>query len=299
MVDLNEMQLFVRVVREQGFTRAAKALGMPKSTVSERISRLEERLGVRLLHRTTRSVQATEVGQAYYEECTRIIAQAEEADARVRDASTAPRGLVRVTAPQLFGQAFLGTAVAEFLARYPETEVELVLTDRKVDLVEEGFDLAIRAVGDTDASLVMRKLGDADLLCCASPRYLRAHGTPATPEALSSLACIVFGTSRQGHTWSFEREGETRRVRIRARYAVNSFPLVRQAALAGLGIAHVPRFLCSEELRTGKLVPVLEEWSTGQSTLRALYPSRRHLSAAVRALLDLLVERFARQPPWK
>lgn len=174
-----------------------------------------------------------------------------------------------------------------------------MLADRPVDLVEEGFDLAIRAAGGEDASLVMRKLGDADHVCCASPRYLRQHPAPARPEELATHACIVFGKTRQGHTWNFVREGQTRRVRVRSRYSVNSLQLARQAALEGLGIAHVPRFLCTEDLRAGRLVPVLDDWRTGQTTLRVLYPSRRHLSAAVRALIEWLVKHFARHSPWR
>jgi len=299
MVDLNEMRLFSQVVKEQSFTRAARALGLPKSTVSERIARLEARLGVRLLQRSTRSVGPTEVGLVYYEHCARIVAEAEEADARVRDASATPRGLVRVASPQLFGQAFLGSVVVEFLERYPETEVELVLTERKVDLVEEGFDLAILIMEKAEASLVVRKLGEAAMVCCASARYVQAHGAPSHPRELPQHACLTFSTSRLGHTWHFERGEEVQQVRLRSRYAVNSIALVRQAALQGLGIALLPHFLCAQDIRAGLLVPLLAPWSIGRAEMRAVYPSRRYLSAAVKALLDLLTERLGQQAPWR
>src|SRR3954467_14981423 len=208
MQDLNEIAIFARVVREQSFTKAARALGLPKSTVSERVSRLEERLGVRLLERTTRHVRPTPAGAAYYERAARVVAEIEEANAAITDIHHSPKGLLRVGSPLLFGHAFLGDFVAEFLVRHPEVEVELIVGDRRFDVVEEGLDLAIHVVGPIEVSLVARKLGSADKLCVASPTYLTQHGSPQVPKDLLAHSCIVTTSDRRAN-WIFSNEGRS------------------------------------------------------------------------------------------
>src|SRR5450432_2825569 len=182
MQDLNEIAIFARVVREQSFTKAARALGIPKSTVSERVSRLEERLGVRLIERTTRHVRPTAAGAAYYERAARIVAEIEEADAAVTDIHRSPKGLLRVASPLLFGHAFMGDFVAEFLVTHPEIEVELIVADRRFRVVEEGLDLAIHVLGSIEASLIARKIGTAERMCVANPSYLEKHPPPKVPK---------------------------------------------------------------------------------------------------------------------
>lgn len=297
MHDLNEIAIFARVVREESFTKAARALGLPKSTVSERVSRLEERLGVRLLERTTRHVRPTAAGAAYYERAARVVAEIEEADAAVTDSHRSPKGLLRVGSPLLFGHAFLGDFVAEFLVSHPEIEIELIVADRRFDVVEEGLDLAIHVGGPIEAALVARKIGSAERMCVASPTYLARRDPPKTPKALLDHSCLVSSNDRRAN-WIFTREARSESITVQGRYSVNSVQLALNAALRGAGITVLPAFFCIEALRAGHLAPVLEEWSLGRSEIHVVYRESRHLSARVRLFLDTLIDRFTRLPPW-
>ena len=297
MQDLNEIAIFARVVKEESFTKAAHALGLPKSTVSERVSRLEERLGVRLLERTTRHVRPTAAGAAYYERASRVVAEIEEANAAVTDIHRSPKGLLRVGSPLLFGHAFLGEFVAEFLVTHPEVEVELIVADRRFDVVEEGLDLAVHVIGPIEASLIARKIGSAERMCVASPAYLAQRELPRSPKDLLQHSCLVSSIDRRA-TWMFSKDGHSESIAIQGRYSVNSVQLVLNAALRGAGIAVLPAFFCAEALRAGHLSPVLEGWSLGHSEIHVVYPGSRHLSARVRLFVDALVDRFTRLPPW-
>jgi len=297
MQDLNEIAIFARVVREESFTKAARALGLPKSTVSERVSRLEERLGVRLLERTTRHVRPTAAGAAYYERAARVVAEIEEANAAVTDIHRSPKGLLRVGSPLLFGHAFLGDFVSEFLVAHPEVEVELIVADRRFDVVEEGLDLAIHVLGPIEASLIARKIGSAERMCVASPSYLSQHEPPRAPKDLLKHSCLVSSNDRRAN-WVFSKEGRSESIAIQGRYSVNSVQLALNAALRGAGIAVLPAFFCAEALRAGHLSPVLEDWSLGRSEIHVVYPGSRHLTARVRLFVDALIDRFTRLPPW-
>ena len=297
MQDLNEIAIFARVVREQSFTKAARALGLPKSTVSERVSRLEERLGVRLLERTTRHVRPTAAGAAYYERAARVVTEIEEANAAVTDIHRSPKGLLRVASPLLFGHAFLGDFVAEFLVHHPEIEIELIVADRRFDVVEERLDLAIHVVGPIEASLVARKIGTTDRMCVASPGYLAQRAAPESPKDLLKHSCLVSSNDRRAN-WLFSKDGRSEAIAVQGRYSVNSVQLSLSAALRGAGIAVLPAFFCAEALRAGLLSPVLEEWSLGRSEIHVVYPGSRHLSARVRLFVDALIERFTALPPW-
>lgn len=297
MQDLNEIAIFARVVKEESFTRAARALGLPKSTVSERVSRLEERLGVRLLERTTRHVRPTAAGAAYYERAARVVAEIEEANAAVTDIHRTPKGLLRIGSPLLFGHAFLGDFVAEFLVAHPEVEVELIVADRRFDVVEEGLDLAVHVIGPIEASLIARKIGSAERMCVASPVYLEQREPPKAPKDLLKHSCLVSSNDRRA-TWVFSKEGRSESIAIQGRYSVNSMQLALSAALRGAGISVLPAFFCAEALRAGHLAPVLEDWSPGRSEIHVVYPGSRHLSARVRLFVDALIDRFTRLPPW-
>ncbi|HET7538787.1 MAG TPA: LysR family transcriptional regulator [Polyangiaceae bacterium] len=297
MQDLNEIAIFARVVKEESFTKAARALGLPKSTVSERVSRLEERLGVRLLERTTRHVRPTAAGAAYYERAARVVAEIEEANAAVTDIHRSPKGLLRIGSPLLFGHAFLGDFVAEFLVAHPEVEVELIVADRRFDVVEEGLDLAVHVMGPIEASLIARKIGSAERMCVASPAYLCQREPPKAPKELLKHSCLVSSNDRRA-TWVFSKEGRSESIAIQGRYSVNSVQLALSAALHGAGIAVLPAFFCAEALRAGHLAPVLEDWSPGRSEIHVVYPGSRHLSARVRLFVDALIDRFTRLPPW-
>ena len=295
--DLNQMSIFVAIVEAGTFTGAAKALGMPKSTVSKRVAQLEDRLGSRLLQRSTRRVKLTAAGSAYYEECRRIVADAYAADRSVTGREGALRGLVRVTAPWLLEGA-VAPVMERFIEDNPNVSLDLRITNRRGNLVEEGIDLAIRPGSLPDSSLVARRLGEAEHCICASPDYLARHGAVKKPPDLRRHSCISF-TGRGGQqTWTFERRGKKVSVPVSGRYSVSSGALMRHAAIAGIGIASVPEFLVEDDVAAGRLVRLLDGWSTGRGAVHLVYPSGRHLSPIVRALVDLLVSTFGVDPPW-
>ena len=297
MADLNEMAVFESVVRAGSFTAAARSLGVSKSSVSTRIARLERRLGARLLHRTTRRMALTDIGADYHQRCARIVAEAEEADHAAADSRLVPYGTLRITAAYLFGDAFLSPVVSEYLVRYPDVAVDLMLAERLVDLIEEGFDMAIRIGPLEDSTLTARGLGAAQMIYCASPDYVRANGAPATPEALGDHQCIVVGNSPRSR-WPFAAPRGPMTVPVRGRLTVNSLIMGRDAARAGRGIAYLPAFLCEDELGRDELRVVLREWLPEPYPIAAVTPSHRHLSAKVRCFLDLLIERTSPSPPW-
>jgi DNA-binding transcriptional LysR family regulator len=290
-MDLNEMLIFTRVVQGASFTAAARLLDMPKSSVSRKISDLEDRLGARLLQRTTRKLGLTDVGRIYYERCARIIGEIEEADQAVGQMQAAPCGPLRVTAPLSF--SMLGPIVAEFLRRYPSVQVELVCTDRRVDLVEEGFDVAIRAGQLYDSTLVARALGNIERVLVASPAYLKEHGNPRAPADLEKHAAIAFGTGTSPTLWTLHAGDKQVEVRISPRMTVNELDLVLAATRSGVGVALMPRFVCAEDLRNGKLRQLLREWRSSTAPVHALYPTTRHLSPKVLAFVEMLRERLS------
>lgn len=287
-MDLNEIVVFAKVVEAGSFIGASRELDMPKSTVSRRVSELEERLGARLLQRTTRKLSLTDVGQAFYQHAARVVAEAEEAALVVGRMQEVPRGLLRITAPLNFGH--LGPIVASFLARYPDVQAELVCADRVVDLVQEGFDVAVRAGKLADSTLIARSLGVLRNYLVASPAFLGRSGAPKHPQDLERFECLVFGAGVDRATWRLQRRGKTLAVTVRARLAVNDFDFLEAAARSGLGIAMLPVFRCAQHLRAGKLERVLPDWGSPDAPLHAVYPTARHLSPKVKAFLDHLMQ---------
>lgn len=288
---------FERVVREGSFTAAARAMGLGKSTVSERVSRLEASLGVRLLQRTTRSLRPTQDGLAFYERCRRVVAELRDAEAAITRQANEPRGTLRVTCPRLFAYAFLGAVMQQMLDKCPEVQIELVLAERTVDLVEEGFDLALRIGRLPDSSLVVRKLGSAPMVYAASPGYLDVRGRPGDPDELADHDLIVVG--RAGPVqWPMAQGGQVVGIPVTGRVAVNSLVVAQSLAIQGAGIAFLPAFQCAEALTRGLLEPVLRDRRPPPMPVNALYPSNRHLSPRVRVFLDLLVEHTSASPPW-
>lgn len=290
-----QMQLFVKVVESAGFTAAARSLGVPKSTVSRQVARLEDRLGVRLLHRTTRALRPTEAGQAYYERCARILADLSEAEQAVSRAQVIPRGPLKITAPLTFGYLFMGDLVAGFLRAYPEVVLDLSLSDRKVDLIEEGYDVAIRAGTLDDSSLVARRLGPATMMVVASPDYLARRGTPLHPQDLKDHDCLRY---EQGSLASWRFAGDVL-VSVDGPLVSNNGDILRSAAVAGLGLTYAPRFIVGAEVRSGKLVGVLGDHVQSLGGIWAIYPANRHLSAKVRAFVDYAVGWLGDVPPWE
>ncbi len=297
MIDLNEMALFARVAHEGSFVAAARALGVPTSTVSRKIAKLEARLGTRLLQRTSRRVALTEEGAAYHHRCARLVADAEEADRAITSGRNAIRGTLRLSAPRLFGDVFLGPLLSAYLARHPGAKVLATLADRRVDLIAEGFDLAIRVGQLADAAhLTAWRLGAGETHYCASPDYLNRNGVPTSPEALTQHECITVGESRAGITWRFAGSSTPRTMRVYGRLVVNNFAIARDAAIAGQGIALLPTFLCADALRRGALAVTLSEWAPPPTPLFAIHPKHPAVPARVRAFVDLL--KMGSAAPW-
>jgi DNA-binding transcriptional LysR family regulator len=295
--DLNEMAIFVHVVDAGSFTGAARNLGLPKSTVSRKITQLEERLGVRLIQRTTRSLRLTDTGTAYYNHCSRILSEIEEANIAVTQMQSTPTGTLRITAPVLFGSTVLSSLVAEFMERHPQVNVDMVLSDQKLDLVQEGIDVAFRIGQLEDSSLIGRHLGDARALLCASPDYIRQHGSPNHPDQLRDHHLL---TASQFMQWHLTHEsGEDQTVQVRPRLQVNDFASLYTLALSGAGITPLPTLIAASAIRAGNLVPVLADWPFEANPIHALYPSNRHLSAKVRSFVDYVIDSVRPNPPWE
>lgn len=282
MVSPADMILFAAVVREGSFTRAAARLGITKQTASERVAKLEEALGVRLLERTTRRLRVTDAGGPYAERCAAIASAIADANREVQRAKREPTGVIRVSAPRLYGRRYLGTVIATFCERHPRMRVELVLADHRVQLIEEGLDVAIRIGELDDSSLSARKLGEASTYHVASPAYLARHGLP-TRELLARARCI---TMRPQEVWTIDG----RDVKIDPVLVVNDLEVACEAAVAGVGIARLPGIVCRDAVSRGALVILSSMPAALVREVHAVFPSRRHLSAAVRAFLDLLSE---------
>ncbi len=298
MADLSELEIFVNVVDTGSFTAAARRLGVSKSHVSKQVSALEDRLGAQLLHRTTRSLSLTDAGQAFYERGSLILEQIEEAERAVTQLQTTPRGRLKISMPMTFGQRYVTPLLVEFMARFPELDVELDMSDRKVDVIDEGFDLAIRIGELQDSSLMMRKLADAERYCCASPAYLEEYGTPTHPSDLVDHQCLQYAYGRL-NTWQFvSPDDEELFVQVDGRLRANNGEALIEACVAGMGICLVPDFLIGEHLQAGRLVRILDEWNEWNAGVYALYPHNRHLSAKVRQFVDFLVERLS-ATPWR
>jgi DNA-binding transcriptional LysR family regulator len=295
-MDLNEMLVFARVVQARSFTGAAAELGMPKSTVSRKVSELEERLKARLLQRTTRKLSLTDAGRTYYDYCARIVGEIQDAERAVSSLQQTPRGVLRVTAP--VNVAFLGPIMSDYLKRYPEVRVDLFCTARAVDLVEERFDVGIRAGGLADSTLIARSLGSAKWFLVATPAYLKKRGRPRSPDDLKKHACLLFGTGIDSASLRLERADEVVQVAVTARLMVSDMDVLHAVTTAGLGIALLPAFLCVEELRSHTLERVLADWNAPSTPVHVVYPSARHISPKVKTFVDHLQQRMT-PSPWE
>ncbi|AUX45178.1 LysR family transcriptional regulator [Sorangium cellulosum] len=292
------MTAFITSVEEGSFSAAAEKLRLTPSGVSKLVSRLEERLKVRLLQRTTRRMQLTQVGRAYYERARRIFEELDALEREVESHDDAPRGTLRLTAPTVLGHVRVLPLVLSFQDTYPEVNVELLLNDRVVDLVEEGIDVAVRMTASPPLSFVARKLGDDARVLCASPAYLSRRGRPSHPRDLADHDCIVFlAGGAVDDTWRLKpdpRSGEVEGVRVRGRFQANNTLSLREAALAGLGIVNLPDYLVGDDLRSGRLVAVLEGLVPVERAVYAVYPQAPFVPARVRELVRHLAEGFSR-----
>lgn len=295
-IRIDDMKLFASVVGSGSMTEAARALGLPKQSVSRRIADLERALGLKLLHRTVRRVTPTEHGLAYAERCAEIVRLADEANRAVGDRGEEPTGTLRISADPTFGEAFLGELVIAFARRWPNVAIDVRLSRRRVDVVREGFDVAFRVGPVDDATLTGLELAPAEVRYCASPAYVAARGEPTTPRELAGHDCIVVGHDEGPVRWPF-RAGRARGVRavaIDGRVRTSSFAMSLACARAGLGIAITPEFACLADLEAGRLVSVLDRHRVSVGSVWLLYPTRAYVTPRVRAFVSLARAHFAR-----
>lgn len=295
---LAAIEAFVAVVEAGSFTRASERLGLSTTSVSRLISALEAHLDARLLHRTTRRQSLTEAGRVFYQHSTELLADLAEAEAAVSADSRIASGLLRVSAPVSFGTRHLAAVLPRFRNEQPNVNLELSLNDRVVDLVEEGHDLAIRISNQLAGSLVARPLAPIRIVVCAAPSYLERHGYPHTPEDLSAHQCLLYSYSEPVDHWGFAGSSGLVQVPVKGFLTANNGDVLRLAALAGEGIVRQPSFIVGEDLRSGKLIPLLEPYAIPPQMAYAVYPSRRHLAARVRVFVDFLIAAWGDPPPW-
>ena len=289
------MVVFCEVVEAAGFTAAAKNLGHSASHVSKEVARLEDRLGARLLNRTTRTVSLTESGRIYYETARRVVDDARAAETQILSVRDQPFGLLRVSVPVSFSLGYLNAWLPEFLNAYPAVRLEIEASDRVVDIVAEGFDVVVRAAQLDDTELIAKRLLTSRRLTVASPAYLDAHGEPSSPEELAEHTLIDFAHRRIAGTWNYIRgDGSEIRVNVTPRVVCDSAETEAALAVAGIGITRLPSLACRDELASGALVPILTAFEKPPLGVYVVYPSRSHLAAKVRAFVDFLSDKFAK-----
>jgi DNA-binding transcriptional LysR family regulator len=289
---LNQMAIFVKVIDENGFSRAAKALGLTKSTISKQVAALEERLGVHLLERSSRKLATTDTGRAFYQRAVQVIADADAAMRAVAEINDAPRGTLRVFAPSTFGRVFLSPVFADFLEKYPAVEVELIYADRPVDMIGERFDVAIQLAPPSESTLIVRRIGELRRHLCASPAYLAARGEPATPDDLLRHDGLLYSETAAPEVWRLERDGAEVAIKMRGRARANSIEALTDLMLCGRGIGYPPTFATAARIKAGALRTVLPEWSSRSVPIFVVCPPGRTRDPKVRAFVDLVVERL-------
>lgn len=294
-----EMNVFVAAVDSGNFSAAARLLGLTPSAVSKQISRLETRLGARLLNRSTRRISLTDVGREFYDRSRSILADIDDAERAVGRASDQPRGRLRITASISFGQRQIVPMVPEFVSRFPDVRVDVLFSDRVIDMVDEGIDVAVRVSPPADSALIARQLVPDRRVICASRGYLDTHGTPETPEDLAAHNALIYSTV-YSDTWRFDGAAGPAAVRVPSNFAANSGEAIRDLALGGLGIARLATFLVGPDIKAGRLVELLPDWRDPQENIiHAVYPSRRLVPPSTRAFVDFLVEKLTPVPPWE
>ncbi|TBW39509.1 LysR family transcriptional regulator [Siculibacillus lacustris] len=298
MDKLEAMNAFSKVVALGSYAEAARSLGLTRSAVSKAVMELEHLLGARLLDRSTRRVSPTEAGLAYYEQCIDIVARVEETELRVSRLHDEPRGVLKINAPVSFGVLHLAPAVAEIIGTHPDLRIELALSDRFVDPIEEGVDVTVRIAQLTDSSLVARRLAPVRRVIVGSPDHLARFGTPASPEDLAHRPCLSYGHTTTLPRWHLTRDGAAIDVAVGAAMCSNNGDVLRVAALAGRGLTLLPTFLVGPDVAAGRLVTVLDAFPAPDLGLYALYAPNRYLAAKTRVFIDALVARFGPRPPW-
>lgn len=293
MDTLTSMRVFANVVEAGSFSGAADRLDMSRAMASKYVINLEDHLGTRLLNRTTRRLSLTESGTAYYERCVQIISDVQEAEQAAGQLTGTPRGTIKITMPVAYGLHRLGPVIADYVRLYPEVKLEISLNDRRLDLVEEGFDLAIRIGTLPESGLIARKLGVDRTVVCASPAYLQRHGVPEVPADLARHSCLGYTYTSSGDEWRLRSAEMDAAIRIAGSIKANNGDMLRLAALNGAGVIFQPLFIVQDDLHAGRLVQILGDYTSKDLGIYAVYPSRKHLSAKVRTFVDFLVEQLS------
>jgi len=292
------MTLFVEVVKNQGFSAAADKLGISRAQVSKAVMDLETRLGTRLLNRTTRRVSLTETGQIYFERCKTILQDIEEIEGIAGQQTTKPYGRLSISAPTTFSILHLQQAIPAYLRQFPDVQISLSLADRFVDVVAEGFDVAVRIAELEDSSLVARKLAPCRQVFCAAPAYLEKHGTPKVPQDLAIHRCLLYTNDPRPDTWILHGPSGIESIKVNGPLYADNGDILKAAAIAGLGIIAQPTFIVGPDLRNGKLQQVLPDYCPPDISINAVFPSRRYLSAKVRTFVDFMAGYFGEHPDW-
>jgi len=295
---LNNMALFVEVVKGGSFTAAANKIGLSRAQVSKSIMQLEKYLDARLLNRTTRQVSPTEIGRIYFERCQAVLNDVEEMEGFARERTSQPRGTLMVSAPTSFGILHLSDAIPQYIKQYPQLQVSLNLADRFIDVIAEGFDVVIRIAELEDSSLIARKIAPCKRIFCASPEYLKQHGTPQVPQDLAIHHCLVYSNELKPDTWVLHGPEGAESVRVNGPMCADNGDVLKDAAVAGLGITLLPTFIVGAELSAGRLQQVLPSYCPPEISIYAVFASRRYLSANVRTFVDFVSNYFGENPNW-
>ena len=298
MDTLTSMKAFAAVVDTGSFAAASDRLAMSRAMTSKYVAHLEEHLGTRLLQRTTRKLTLTESGTAYYDRCVQILADIAEAEEGAVHHTESPRGTLRMTIPVSFGNLHMGPVIADYLKQYPEVKIDMLLTDRRVDLIEEGLDLAIRIGTLPESGLIAKKLGSDHVVICGAPDYLERHGIPKTPAELARHNCLTYSYSSSGDEWKLNGPDGSHTVKVSGSLRATNGDMVKLAALGGVGLIRQPTFLAAQDIRAGRLVEVLSEYTSSELGIYAVYPSRKHLSAKVRSFVDFMAAAFDLRNAW-
>ena len=298
MEGFGAIPVFVAVVENSGFSAAARTLGVSKSAVSKRINKLEAQLGVRLLHRTTRKLSLTEAGERYFEHASRALAAAGQAEDAVTELQGEPQGNLKISSPMSFGRLHVAPLIPKLLQRHPKLQIDLVMDDRKVDLVAGGFDVAIRAGNLPASTLIARKLAPLRQVLCASPDYIDRYGRPGSPAELSGHNCVLYSYSSDADEWTLIGESGPETVTVSGNYQVNNSEALLEALREGVGIGRLPTFVAGPDLKTGRLVKLFESYRLPDFTIYAVFPERQYLPAKVRAFLDFTIEYFGGDKPY-
>jgi len=298
METMGAIPVFVAVVQYGGFSPAARFLGISKSAVSKRISQLEQQLGVKLLHRTTRKLSLTEAGEHYFEHALKANLAARDAEDAVAQLQGEPQGRLRINSPMSFGRLHMAPMIPEFLKKYPKIRIDLVMDDKRLDLVSGGFDLAIRGGALPDSTLVARRLATLNSVLCASPDYLERHGYPQQLDDLLQHNCLSFSYSNDVKEWSFTQGSQRHSVVVSGNYQVNNSEALLEAVLQGLGIARLPTFVAGPDIRTGRLKVLFSEYKMPELAINAVLIERQYMPAKVRAFLDFAIEYFGSETPY-